>query len=74
MGLAGKKMSVFRSYYTVRVGSVTTGTIYSHLRAHDKDRKSIRHGVRGLLDSGLRAFWTYTGMWQPFRIGSVWQN
>lgn len=54
-----------RSNYTVRVGSVTTGTIYQRLREHSSDREITRHRGGGLLDSGLRAFWACTGSLDP---------
>lgn len=54
-----------RSNYTVRVGSVTTGTIYQRLREHSSDREITRHRGGGLLDSGLRAFWACTGSLNP---------
>ena len=55
-----EKMSGNRSQYTVRVGSVTTGTIYQRLREHSNDRKITRHRNNGLLGSGMRVFWTRT--------------
>ena len=55
-----EKMTASRSNYTVRVGSVTTGTVYDRLRNHGRDWKITHHGGNGLV-TGLRAFWTLTG-------------
>ena len=60
-----EKMSLGRSPYTVRVGSVTTGTIYSRLRAHERDRKITQHRNNGLFGSGMRAFWSWTDGLNP---------
>ena len=62
-----EKMSVGRSEYTVRVGSVTTGTIYQRLRTHSSDRQITDHGLAPCFGI-LRAFWTWTEDLDPHGI------
>ena len=59
-----EKMTERRSTYTVRVGSVTTGTIYSRLRDHSANCE-ITHHMENNPWFGLRAFWTWTGPLNP---------
>ena len=59
-----KMTAATQSDYTVYVGSVRIGTLYSRLLDHGRNWKITQHGGNGLM-TGLRAFWALTGPLNP---------
>ena len=68
-----EKTTATQSDYTVYVGSVRTGTLYSRLRDHGRDWKITQHRGNGLM-TGLRAFWALTGPLNPRGVEKYLSN
>ena len=71
-----EKTMATQSDYTVYVGSVRTGTLYSRLRDHGRNWKITQHRGNGLMTgmTGLRAFWALTGLLNPRGVEKYLSN